>query len=113
MSESSFSFDTNRPNRRIYNESELSCFLDSYSRYHQIKMNESDQLAASFITPLNMFYYVTMPFGFRNVGATYHRCMQHVFGDHIRRTLEAYLDGIVVKTTEADNLVNDLRAAFD
>jgi hypothetical protein len=75
-------------------------------------MNESDQLAASFITPLNMFYYVIMPFGFRNVGVTYHRCMQHVFGDHIRRTLEAYLDGIVVKTTEVDNLVNDLRAAF-
>jgi hypothetical protein len=39
--------------------------------------------------------------------------MQHVFGDHIGRTVEAYIDDIVVKTREADDLVNDLRVAFD
>jgi hypothetical protein len=39
--------------------------------------------------------------------------MQHVFGDHIGRTIEAYVDDIVVKTRKADNLVNDLRIAFD
>jgi hypothetical protein len=92
---------------------ELLCFLDAYSGYHQIKMKESDQLATSFITPFGMYYYVTTPFGLRNVGATYQRCMQHIFGDHIRRTVEAYVDDIVVKTRKADNLVNDLRVAFD
>jgi hypothetical protein len=39
--------------------------------------------------------------------------MQHVFGYHIRRTIEAYVDDIVVKTRKADDLVNDLRATFD
>jgi ribonuclease HI len=39
--------------------------------------------------------------------------MQHVFGDHIRRTVEAYVDDIVAKTRKADDLVNDLRVAFD
>jgi hypothetical protein len=39
--------------------------------------------------------------------------MQHVFGDHIRRTVEAYVDDIVVKTRKADDLVSDLRTAFD
>jgi hypothetical protein len=39
--------------------------------------------------------------------------MQHVFKDHIRRTVEAYIEDIVVKTTKADDLVNDLRVAFD
>jgi hypothetical protein len=39
--------------------------------------------------------------------------MQHVFGDHIRRTVEAYVDDIVVKTRKADDLVNDLHVAFD
>jgi hypothetical protein len=38
--------------------------------------------------------------------------MQHVFGDHIRRTVEAYVDDIVVKTRKADDLVSDLRIAF-
>jgi hypothetical protein len=76
-------------------------------------MKESDQLATSFITPLEMFCYVTVPFGLRNAGATYQRCMQHVFGGHIGRTVEAYVDDIVVKTRKADDLVNDLRIAFD
>jgi hypothetical protein len=76
-------------------------------------MKESDQLATSFITPFGMYCYVTMPFGLPNAGATYQRCMQHVFGDHIRRTVEAYVDDIVVKTRKADDLVNDLRVAFD
>jgi hypothetical protein len=92
---------------------ELLCFLDAYSGYHQIKMKESDQLATSFITPFGIFCYVTMPFGLRNAGATYQRCMQHVFGDHIRRTVEAYVDDIEVKTRKADDLVSDLCMAFD
>jgi hypothetical protein len=76
-------------------------------------MKESDQLVTSFITPFGMYNYVTMSFGLRNAGATYQRCMQHVFGDHIGRTIEAYVDDIVVKTRKADDLVNDLRVAFD
>jgi hypothetical protein len=88
---------------------ELLCFLDAYSGYHQIRMKESDDDATSF----EMFCYVTMPFGLRNAGATYQRCMQHVFGDHIGRTVEAYVDDIVVKTRKADDLVSDLRVAFD
>jgi hypothetical protein len=76
-------------------------------------MKESDQLATSFITPFGMFCCITMSFGLRNGGATYQRCMQHVFGDHIRRTVEAYIDDIVMKTRKADDLVNDLRVAFD
>jgi hypothetical protein len=39
--------------------------------------------------------------------------MQHVLGDHIERTIEAYVDDIVVKTWKADDLVNNLRTAFD
>jgi hypothetical protein len=75
-------------------------------------MKESNQLATSFITPFGMYYYVTMLFGLRNAGATYQRCMQHVFGDHIGWTIEAYVDDIVVKTRKADDLVDDLRIAF-
>jgi hypothetical protein len=87
-------------------------FLDAYSRYHQIKMKESDQLATSFITPFGMYYYITMPFGLRNAGATYQRCMNHVFGEHIGRTVEAYVDDIVVKTRKASDLLSDLETTF-
>ena len=83
-------------------ECELLSFLDAYSGYHQIKMKESDQLATSFITPFDMY-----------AGATYQRCMLHVFGDHIGRNVEAYVDDIVVKSRKEDDLVADLRIAFD
>jgi hypothetical protein len=92
---------------------ELLCFLDAYLGYHQIKMKESNQLATSFITPFSMFCYVMMPFGLRKAGATYQRCMQHVFGDYIGWNVEAYIDDIVIKTRKADDLVSDLRVAFD
>jgi hypothetical protein len=75
-------------------------------------MKESDQLATSFITPFGMYCYITMPFGLRNAGATYQRCMNHVFGQHIGRTIEAYVDDIVVKTRKASDLLTDLETTF-
>ena len=62
---------------------ETLCFLDEYSAYHQITMKEFDQLSTSFITPFRSFCYVTVPFGLKNVGATYKHCMLKCFGDLI------------------------------
>jgi hypothetical protein len=87
-------------------------FLDAYSGYHQIKMKESDELTTSFITPFGMYCYTNMPFGLRNAGATYQRCMNHVFGEHIGRTVEAYVEDIVVKTRKASDLLSDLEITF-
>jgi hypothetical protein len=39
--------------------------------------------------------------------------MQHVFGEHIGPTIEAYVDDIVVKTKKASDLINDLDVAFN
>jgi hypothetical protein len=50
-------------------------FLNAYSRYHQIAMCIEDQLETSFITPFGAYCYQTMPFGLKNVGATFQRCM--------------------------------------
>ena len=47
---------------------ETLCFLNAYSRYHQIAMKESDQLATSFITPFESFCYITMHFGLKMRG---------------------------------------------
>jgi hypothetical protein len=87
-------------------------FLDAYSGYNQIKMKGSDQLATSFITPFGMYCYTTMPFGLRNAGATYQRCMNHVFGEHISRTVEAYVYDIIVKTRKASDHLSDLETTF-
>jgi putative transposase len=77
---------------------ETLCFLDAYSWYHQIAMCIADQLATSFITPFDAYCYQTMPFGLKNTSTTFQRCMRRVFGELIGRILEAYVDGIVVKS---------------
>ena len=56
---------------------ELICFLDAYSGYHQIWMKVEDQEKTSFITPFGAFCYITMPFGLKNAGAMYQRCIQN------------------------------------
>jgi hypothetical protein len=75
-------------------------------------MKESDQLATSFITPFGMYCYVTTPFGLWNTGATYQRCMKHIFGELIGPTIKAYIDDIIVKTKRVSNLVSDLEIVF-
>jgi hypothetical protein len=93
--------------------SELLCFLDAYSGYHQIKMKESDQLAMSFITPYGTYCYVTMPFGLKNAGATYQRTMQKCLADQIGHNIHAYVDDIAVMSKKQNGLIADLQETFD
>ena len=53
-----------------------------------------------------------MPLGLKNAGATYQRCMLNCFRDLIGRTVEAYVDDIVVKSKRAGHLVADLEQTF-
>ena len=87
-------------------------FLDAYSGYHQIAMKECDQLATSFITPFGSFCYVSMPFGLKNAGATYQHCMLKCFGELIERTVEAYMDDIMVKSKQDDQVITNLEQTF-
>ena len=49
----------------------LSTFMDAFSRYNQIKMAKKDQEKTVFITSQGLYCYKVMPFGLKNVGATY------------------------------------------
>ena len=92
--------------------SESLCFLDAYSGYHQIGVEESDQPATAFITPFGCFCYVKMPFGLKNAGATYQRCMQSCLREQIGRNLEVYVDDIVVKSKSTGDLIANLEETF-
>src|SRR3954463_4903701 len=53
-----------------------------------------------------------MPFGLKNVGATYQWMMQVCFRDQIGRNVQVYIDKIVIKTYSAITLLDDLRETF-
>ena len=46
-------------------------FMDGFSGYNQIKMAPRDVEKITFRTCMGNFYYTVMPFGLKNVGATY------------------------------------------
>jgi hypothetical protein len=62
-------------------------FLDAYSGYNQIKLKKEDVEKIAFITPYGMFCYQVMPFGLKNVRATYQRMMQNSLGSQIGRNI--------------------------
>jgi hypothetical protein len=82
-------------------------FLDTYSRYNQIKLKKEDEEKTTFITPYGVFYYQVMPFGLKNAGATYQRMMQNCLGSQICRNIQVYIDDVVIKTRNKKSLINN------
>jgi hypothetical protein len=77
-------------------------FLDCYSGYHQIALNTDDEAKTTFITPHGIYCYKVMTFGLKDAGATYQKAIQKCLKSQIRRNIEAYIDDMVIKTTEED-----------
>jgi hypothetical protein len=90
----------------------LLCFLDCYLGYHQIVLKEEDQIKTMFITPFGTYAYKTMSFRLKNAGATYQRAIQMCFADQLHRNIEAYVDDMVIKTRNPDDLIADLEETF-
>jgi len=60
-----------------------------------------------------VYCYTVMPLGLKNAGVTYQRAMNVICHEHIRKTVECYVDDIAVKNrTKGDHIAN-LKAVFD
>ena len=90
----------------------LLTFMDAFSGYNQIRMTEEDQEKSSFITSQGLYYYKVMPFGLKNVGATYQRLVNKMFSKQIGRNMEVYVDDMLVKSKEELAHLDDLKETF-
>ena len=52
-------------------ESSMFSFMDGYNGYNQICIAAKDVEKTTLRTPIGNFYYIVMPFGLKNAGATY------------------------------------------
>ena len=66
---------------------QLLSFMNVFSSYNQIKMEEADQEKTYFVTSQGLFCYKVMPFRLKNVGATYQRLMNKMFAHQIGRNV--------------------------
>jgi hypothetical protein len=51
--------------------STLMSMLDGFLEYNQFLVAEEEMLKIAFITPWDTYAYVCMPFGLKNIGATF------------------------------------------
>jgi hypothetical protein len=88
-------------------------FLDCYSGYHQINLAKEDKEKTAFFTPFGTFYYTSMSFDLKNTGATYQRAIQTCLANHWGKQVEAYVDDVVIRTENSENIIKDLQLVFN
>ena len=87
-------------------------FLDAFQGYHQIPLALDDQEKTAFVTLIGNYHYKVMPFGLKNAGSTYQRMMTKMFEPQLGRSIEVYIDDMVVKSKVVSEHVGDLANIF-
>ena len=67
----------------------------------------------TFITPHELYYYNVMPFGLKNVGVTFQRLATKIFRPLIGKTMEVYIDDMLIKSKECPDHMWHLQKTFE
>ena len=76
-------------------------------------MHPPDVEKRTFITSHDLFCYNMMPFGLKNVGVTYARLVTKMFRPLLGKTMEVYIDDMLVKFKERPDHAEHLQEAFE
>ena len=87
-------------------------FLDVFQGYHQIPLALDDQEKTGFVTPTRNYHYKVMPFDLKNAGSTYQRMMTKMFKPQLGKSIEVYIDDMVVKSKMVSEHVGNLGNIF-
>ncbi|GJS36577.1 reverse transcriptase domain-containing protein [Tanacetum coccineum] len=77
------------------------------------KIAKEDEEKMAFYTDQGTYCYTKMSFGLKNEGATYQILVDSTFQSQIGRNLEAYVDGMVIKSGDEKMLLADIAENFD
>nr|XP_023901305.1 uncharacterized protein K02A2.6-like [Quercus suber] len=82
---------------------QLLSFMDAFSCYNQIQMDEANQEKTSFVNSQSLFCYKVMPFGLKNAGTTYQKLMNKMFANQTERNVQVYIDDMLaIELSEFD-----------
>jgi len=75
-------------------------------------MHSKDESKTAFMAEFASYCYKVMPFGLKNVGATYQRLMSRILTPMLGRNVQAYVDDMVVTSERKDQHIADLEELF-
>ena len=76
-------------------------------------MAPEDMEKTTFLTMWGLFCYKVMPFGLKNVRATYQRAMVTMFHDMMHKEIEVYVDDMIAKSQGENDYVINLKKLFE
>ena len=88
-------------------------FLDAFQDYHQIPLALEDQEKTAIVTPTGNYHCKVMPFGLKNAGSIYQRMMTRMFESQLGKSIEIYVDDMVVKSKVVFEHLGDLSSTFN
>ena len=88
-------------------------FLDAFQGYHQIPLALDDQERTAFVTPTRKYHYKVMPFDLKNVEFTYQRMITKMFELQLGKSIQVYIDDMVVKSKVVSEHVRDPGNIFE
>jgi hypothetical protein len=91
--------------------SEIFSLMDGFSGYNQINIVPADQHKTAFICTWGTFAYRKLPFGLKNVDATFQCAMSYAFHD-IKHIFQPYLDDLPAHSMHRVDHPIHLRAIF-
>ena len=90
----------------------LLSFMDAFAGYNQIRMVSEDEEHAAFVTNKDIYCYKVIPFGLKNIRATYQQLVNKIFKAQIEQNMNVYVDDMLVKSSQTTDQVQDLKKAF-
>ena len=88
-------------------------FLDAFQGYHQIPLALDDQERTALVTPTRKYHYKVMPFDLKNVEFTYQRMITKMFEPQLGKSIQVYIDDMVVKSKVVSEHVRDPGNIFE
>ena len=85
--------------------------FDLLKGYWQVPLSRRTRDISAFVTPTGLYSYKVMPFGLRNMPATFQRLMNRVVGD--LEGCSVYLDEVVIYSDDWDIHLDQIGRLFD
>ena len=87
---------------------EIYSLMDGFFGYNQIKIAPEDQEKTAFTCAWGTYCWNVMPFGLKNIGATYQRAMTTIFHDMMHKNMEDYVDDTLANSKRRYTHLDDL-----